>query len=89
MFSHICCKCILCFQTYVAFKCFMLHVFPALRRVRGAGEWGAASRWSANVACDTLGGRRLGHSGARVCLRELGEHMEMEGGCACTGGANE
>jgi hypothetical protein len=40
MFSHICCKCMFqmfhLFQTYVAFKCFMLHVFYAVRRVRGA-----------------------------------------------------
>ena len=41
MFSHICCKCMSqifhLFQTYVAFKCFMLHVFLAVWRVGGHG----------------------------------------------------
>ena len=41
MISHICCMCIFqlfhLFQTYVAFKCFMLHVFLAVWRVRGHG----------------------------------------------------
>jgi hypothetical protein len=55
-------------QTYVAFKCFILHVFHAIRRVRGQRvmvarhgrrEWRAVSWWAADMARGALvaGGR--------------------------------
>ena len=49
------------FHTYVVFKCFILHVFPI-------GEWGAVSRWPADVACGALGadGRGCARGGEGV-----------------------
>jgi len=65
------------FQTYVAFKCFMLHVFHAVRRVRGRNsvsetwwhdtgteEWGAVSRWPVDMARGALGASSRGHDKA-------------------------
>jgi hypothetical protein len=99
MSSHICCKCMFkmfhLFQSYVAFKCFILHVFHVVRRVRGhggvmaarhgRGEWGAASRWAANVSCGALGagGRGQDERGKRMgarCVDGAGSNRGGSGG---------
>ena len=60
------------FQTYAAFKCFILHVFYAVRRVRGRGEPVAGGRCARRLRA---GGR--GHDGAEVRLWGRGEQMWM------------
>jgi hypothetical protein len=66
------------FQTYVTFKCFMLHVFYVVRRVRGRrGVMVARHRLWAMWCCELVGGgrvaRRAGASG----------RGHDEAGCGC------
>ena len=47
------------FQTYIAFKCFMLHVFHVVRRVRGRGRVMVAwhGHWGMGRGEPVAGGR--------------------------------
>jgi hypothetical protein len=73
MFTHICCKYMLqifyMFQTYVAFKCFMLHVFRAVQRVRGHRRMGRGEPMAHGRGVRRAGSRRTGARWARVRVR--------------------
>ena len=84
MSSHICCKCTFqmshLFQMYVAFKCFMLHVFHVVRRVRGHGGAMAARHGRRGMGCGELVAGRHGARRARGWRLRIGRAGQTDGG---------
>ena len=72
---------------YVAFKCFMLHVFHAVRRVRKRREMGRSEPVAGRYGARRAGASGWGHDGTGVRLRGQSERMGMEAGCADRGGS--
>ena len=70
------------FQTYVAFKCFMLHVFPVVQRVRGRRGMGRDEQVADRHGVRRAGGQRSGARQGGGVPAGAGEKMGMGAGCA-------